>query len=166
MDCKCGKCKFIINKYEHVQVVHAPNRRRLKAGVIIHNKKNNHVLIIQSRGNLWGFPKGSMEENETFIECAKRELREETSINLDVSLLKCEYKLSNNVRYYYVDTEGDYDNLEIPGGDNNDASGMCWIDLGCLQDLFVNKKISLNYHARNCLFHFFNISSSFKCSFS
>ena len=163
MLCSCGQCRFNIQEYENNNSVHTNNnRRRRKAGVIIHNTKTNHLLIIQSRGNMWGFPKGSMEEDETFIDCAIRELKEETSIDIDKKELTKEYKLNTNIRYYYVETSTNYDNLVIPKCDNNDASGMCWIKLECLKELFINKKITLNYHARNCLFHFFKIGSRFK----
>ena len=47
--------------------------------IIIDGKK---VLIIKQKQGFYGFPKGHMEENETEIETAIRETKEET--NLDV----------------------------------------------------------------------------------
>ena len=32
-----------------------------KAGVFIYDPKTNKILIVQSRGNLWGSPKGTIE---------------------------------------------------------------------------------------------------------
>ena len=46
--------------------------------------ENDKVLVIQSVQGNWGFPKGHMEANETEIETALREVKEET--NLDVKV--------------------------------------------------------------------------------
>jgi len=43
-----------------------------------------YTLLIQMWGGHWSFPKGHVENNETEIETAKREIKEET--NLDVVL--------------------------------------------------------------------------------
>ena len=48
--------------------------------IIVHNK----VLLIRDTNQNWGFPKGHVEENETEIETAKRETKEE--VNLDVEI--------------------------------------------------------------------------------
>ncbi len=45
---------------------------------------NNKVLLIKDTNQNWGFPKGHMENNETEIETAKRETKEE--VNLDVEI--------------------------------------------------------------------------------
>ena len=51
-------------------------------GVILYtyvSGKRNYLLI-QSKDNIFGFPKGHIEENETEKQCALRECYEETSI--------------------------------------------------------------------------------------
>ncbi len=55
-------------------------------GAIVIRKKDNRVdtLLIQMLGGHWSFPKGHVENNETEIETALREIKEET--NLDVAL--------------------------------------------------------------------------------
>ena len=50
--------------------------------IIIENQK---VLLIQQLEGFWGFPKGHIEENETDIQTAIREVKEET--NLDVKII-------------------------------------------------------------------------------
>ena len=52
----------------------------------------NKILIIQQSAGHWGFPKGHVEEGETEIQTAKREIKEET--NLDVEI---------NERFRYVE---------------------------------------------------------------
>jgi bis(5'-nucleosidyl)-tetraphosphatase len=50
-------------------------------GFIILNKEKTKCLLVKA--NNWGFPKGKKEKNETDMECALRELREETSLTED-----------------------------------------------------------------------------------
>ncbi|MDD3066141.1 MAG: NUDIX domain-containing protein [Endomicrobiaceae bacterium] len=54
------------------------------AGAIIYTVKNGDILflLVYSAKNLqWGFPKGHIEEGETEIQAAKREIFEETGIS-------------------------------------------------------------------------------------
>ncbi len=46
--------------------------------------ENNKVLLVHQQKGFWGFPKGHVEENETEVETAIREVKEET--NLDVRI--------------------------------------------------------------------------------
>ena len=56
-------------------------KKEKSCGCIIIN--NNKVLLVYEKNrNFWGFPKGHVEENETEIETAKREVKEE--VGLDV----------------------------------------------------------------------------------
>lgn len=59
-----------------------------KAGCIILNKNNPSqiVLIYRKEQNDYSFPKGHLENNETYASCARREAKEETG--LDVKILK------------------------------------------------------------------------------
>ncbi len=59
----------------------------LSAGIIIFDKKTKTFLVIKQNNGIWGFPKGHPNQNETLILAAKRELLEETGINLDKLLL-------------------------------------------------------------------------------
>ena len=51
---------------------------------------NDKILVLQQVAGHWGFPKGHVEEGETEVQTAKREIKEET--NLDV-------EINNNFRY-------------------------------------------------------------------
>ena len=66
----------------------------------LHKKEDGvYVFVIQHRSGYWGFPKGHPEEGETPIESAKRELKEET--NLEVDSLFCEETLEENYSFRY-----------------------------------------------------------------
>lgn len=53
------------------------------AGICLINKENNYLVVKQRGPGLWGFPKGSIRPDETTLNGALRELREETGIILD-----------------------------------------------------------------------------------
>ncbi|MFV7235095.1 (deoxy)nucleoside triphosphate pyrophosphohydrolase [Flavobacterium sp. ZB4R12] len=62
--------------------------------------KDNKVLVTQRSVKMklplkWEFPGGKLEENESEIDCIKREIKEE--INIDIQILK---KLSNSIYDY------------------------------------------------------------------
>ena len=59
------------------------NEEREKCCGCIVIKENNVLLIKQNEGH-WGFPKGHVEENETEIETATREVKEETNLDVEV----------------------------------------------------------------------------------
>ena len=155
INCNKECCELKVFPYGDEDII--INRpRRQKAGVILHNANTNQILVIQSRGNLWGFPKGSFEEGETTTECAKRELQEETGVCISIDLLTNEYKVNNSVSYFYVDYPI-IETVEIQEDHNNDATGIGWIKVDCFKDLVKTKKITINYHAKRCLSKFFSV---------
>lgn len=75
------------------------------AGAVVYRHGANGIeyLLLQStnKGNFWGFPKGHVEGNETLLETAKREIREETTLTppIDTSFhVYTEYDLPNGNR--------------------------------------------------------------------
>ncbi|QJG66892.1 bis(5'-nucleosyl)-tetraphosphatase [Mycoplasma phocoenae] len=55
-------------------------------GIIFDQNNEMKVLIVKHKEGHWGFPKGRVEGDETELETARRELREET--NLEVGFFK------------------------------------------------------------------------------
>ena len=58
-------------------------QKEKSCGAIIYNK-NKEVLIVKHNAGHWDFPKGHVEENETEIQTAIREVKEETDIDITI----------------------------------------------------------------------------------
>lgn len=88
-----------------------------------------YLLLIQHHSGFWGFPKGHKEKNETDLEAASRELKEETGLDL-IKLIHDEpftenYRfrhkgqpISKKVLYYLAHVEG---NLTVQQEEVKDA---------------------------------------------
>jgi 8-oxo-dGTP pyrophosphatase MutT (NUDIX family) len=72
----------------------------LTCGIYLYHTIYDKVLIgsITGHNGMWSIPKGGMEEGETYFDAAKRELFEETNIDLDTISILNNHEL-NNVLY-------------------------------------------------------------------
>lgn len=75
---------------------------------------NGKVLLVKQTSGDWGFPKGHVENNETEIETAIRETKEETNIDVEIDekhRYSIEYSPKENVWkeavYYIAKTKSD-----------------------------------------------------------
>ena len=124
-----------------------------KAGIFIYDPKTNKILMVQSNGNLWGIPKGSLQQYESFLTCAIREVYEETGLIINKTNISKAITIYNNCKYFY--TQQDYCNVNVQNNpNNNDANGIAWLNVDCLQQCIKNGTIAINSHCR-ILFHKF-----------
>lgn len=59
-------------------------KQEKSCGCIVIND-NNEVLLIHHNAGHWDFPKGHVEEGETEVQTAIREVKEETNIDVEVN---------------------------------------------------------------------------------
>ena len=71
-----------------------------KAGVVIFDPKVKKVLLVQSRGHLWGPPKGTLKYGESKRQCAVREVKEETGLSIDADSFTAAANLTNRAVYF------------------------------------------------------------------
>ena len=132
-----------------------------KAGVFIFDPEQNRVLLVQSRGHLWGPPKGSLEieRGETSCECAIREVKEETGLDVKATEFTRATKIKNRSIYYYLEKKAC--RVDIQDLTENDANGITWIKLDCLEECIESGKIVLNQHAKIVFKRFFCLKQAF-----
>lgn len=79
-----------------------PKQTKSAGGVVLNKRKQ--ILIVNQKGTSWSLPKGHIENEETPINAAKREIYEESGINQ----LKFIKELGNYQRY----------KISLDGGDD------------------------------------------------
>lgn len=84
------------------------------AGVIIINKDNEILLQKRSDNGYWDYPAGSMELGESFEECARREVLEETGL------------LCGKLEFF-MELSGEDSFYEYPNGDQVYLAGILYI---------------------------------------
>lgn len=152
--CPTECCTIKVKMYTHTkEPVEKVRRRRGKAGVFIRDPKTDKVLLVQSRGNFWGPPKGTLNYAETERQCAVREVKEETGLYTSDDSFTKATKICNQAIYFYMEM----DECDVTIQDHvigNDANGIGWIKPDCLEQCIRNGNISLSQHCR-IVFHKF-----------
>ena len=145
------KCCTIQIKQTITQKTYSFTNKR-KAGIFIYDPKSEKVLLIQSNGNLWGPPKGTKKYNENTKNCAKREVWEETGLNIPISNCNKILFINNHATYFYIEqSECPVSLQEHP---ENDVTGIGWIKVDCLAEYIKNGNISLTKHSKILFEHF------------
>lgn len=54
------------------------NRSRIAGGVVLN--KNGEVIVVSQNGDSWSLPKGHVEEGESLLDAARREIYEESGV--------------------------------------------------------------------------------------
>lgn len=104
------------------------NTRNAKVGGIVLDGEQNLLIVFGRYSQKWGVPKGCLEDNETFLEGALREIREETGLCLEPeSSNKLVYWGVNRARLYILRVDETRPSLKPK--DNTEIGQAEWIDL-------------------------------------
>ena len=98
---------------------------------------NNQVLMVKQQKGFWGFPKGHVEDGETEVETAIREVKEETNVDIVVD------ENLRFVNHYITDKNVDktviffvahpIDNLNIIAQEA-EIKEIEWVDIDLVED--------------------------------
>lgn len=125
-----------------------------KAGVIVVDETKKSILLVRSKyKNVWGIPKGSIEENEVPFVAAIREVKEETGIELNIFDLT--FKVNDAPEHiYYVNKPQTF----VTPVDFHDAIGIVWLKLECLILMLARDELNINHITRKLLQKLYGIS--------
>ena len=106
-----------------------------KAGCILLNKKNKTIALVCRKGK-YSFPKGHLEDNETLIECAIRETKEETGHNCHiiekdkVKIINYKNSINEDVQnYFYFAIDDGIADEDIKKKDKEKTEWVKYIDV-------------------------------------
>jgi len=150
--CLGNCCKLYKRKYLDRKKTYS---FRKKAGTILYIEnifREIEIILVQSNGNFWGFPKGGYENDETAIDCAKRETFEETGLDISLETFeKCGEIYRSKYYTYFLLNLGNFSRGEINSiilrniqQEIEDNTGITIIKISCLIKLYKNKMIKLN----------------------
>lgn len=110
-------------------------------GCIIISQNNTILLVKNRQGEKWSFPKGHKEYfDKTPLDCALRELREETGIILDKNYMTT--KKYMNVEYFIYSVPYEY---RLFPQDTKEISEAKWFTFEELKSIEKNIGVSLFY---------------------
>ena len=106
-------------------------------GAVVIN--NGQVLLIQSNEGIYGFPKGHMEEGESEIQTALREVKEEVGLDVKIDESKkyvINYTINNEIEkttIFYIATPLN-ENIEIQ---ESEIENIKWCDFDEVLDVLT-----------------------------
>jgi len=119
-----------------------------KAGIFIYDDFSKKILLVQSRGQMWGCPKGSIKDKEQPLNCAIREVKEETGFDIEEKCLNDFVIINSKVQYYFLEMKED-NSISVQNHIiDNDANGIGWFNIDCLYNLVKEGLININQHCR------------------
>ena len=117
-----------------------------KAGALIFNQDFTKVLCVLNNYNpkksKWGLPKGHLEiGKEQRHECAKRELFEETGLDININYDDPFIKINNSIYYVFSVNESIIEKLKPI--DTKEIKKIEFIDISLHKNLNINKEMKV-----------------------
>ena len=113
-------------------------------GIICSTKDEKYLLVQGMRTGKWSFPKGHMEGKESALECALRELWEETGVRLSDRIYHGTLKLSRNKQIknseYFVYTVDEAIPVSIQ--DSKEIMNAGWFTIEQMRTMHCNMDVT------------------------
>jgi 8-oxo-dGTP pyrophosphatase MutT (NUDIX family) len=106
-------------------------------GCILQSPDNTYLLVEGRHSGKWSFPKGHPNINELPIECAKRELLEETGLNAPFMYSK-EYNLATGTYFLYKTRTETGCTIQ----DTHEISNTRWVTPEEMRNMSVNVDVN------------------------
>ena len=122
------------------------------AGVLLVAK--HHILFVKEKSSdKWGLPKGSIQKDESKVDCWKRELKEETQIDIDLYKYRVIWNKRINRYIIYtvilsIDNET-FNKMKTQESKSEEINQVEWIKIG---EIPTNVYDSLNSTAWTAIF--------------
>ena len=126
------------------------NRRLLTgidtAGVILQNPLRKYLIVLGRTHMKWSFPKGGLEPDESLDQCATREMREESGLDIRIPNGNVPYFISCNCFYYLLRPGSVCGSWALNPKDRDEIVAAKWVSLFELRSMFPK---TLNKGIRN-----------------
>lgn len=125
---------------------HNSKRKNIRCGGILLNPELNQVLLILNRYTLlkgkpkWGLPKGHINSKETYAECARREIEEETGISLPIYEKQPKIKINNT--YYFPMIIDQKKHISPKPNDTNEIAEAKWFPIEDIKSMNTNRELA------------------------
>ena len=119
----------------------------IKCGVIVFNEELSEIILILNKysfmlgENKWGIPKGHREGNETYATCARRELLEETGLQINVQDSMFKVRINNS--YYFPIILSNRDKYTLKPIDQNEIHEAKWFKITDIESLNLNRETKI-----------------------
>jgi ADP-ribose pyrophosphatase YjhB (NUDIX family) len=125
-----------------------PTSRKPSASVIVRNGSGDVLLLHRPDSGRWTIPTGGLKKNETLTQCAVRECREETGLDIEVTSL---VGVFSDPRHVIAFADGEvrqpvnacFSARVIGGGltTSDEASEVAWVPTAELSDYDIHPSI-------------------------
>lgn len=106
-------------------------------GIVFYKNKNDYEILIlkflYGKNIMWGFPKGHMEQNESEIQTALREIKEECGLDVDIfpefrEFTEFIYKENTTLQVVYFSAEAASKSISLQNFENEKVVDYKWLD--------------------------------------
>ena len=123
------KCPDLIDQVPYMVKRYTKYKKSLATdGIIMYTMDNGlKILLVRINGSkIWSMPKGKRESGEESIDCAVREFREETGIDISDTATRDMERIPILKTNFYI-LECDYP-ISLKNYRTNEISGVRWVD--------------------------------------